>query len=310
MFPLSYAHMKRKVIQLAGKTFVITLPSTWIKKFGIKKGDEVDIDELNTELVVTTDKAYDESEIEVDIRGLDQRTIFWMCSALHKYGYNQIHLTYDKPAQLQQVRDRVKNLFTGFIVAETTDNRITLKSVSKDIESEFDPTLRRAFRVALSMGEELYGMLKTNNFSKEDELFELEITNNQLTNFCQRLLNKRGYKEYKKTTFYYVIVWNLEKVCDNYKYILNDLKQTKTTKISRELLEFLKGCNEYFKAYYELLYNYNREKLQQLSIQRDDLKLIRDKVAPKSPTEIKIYSHLLTTMTQIHDFSASMIAVN
>ncbi len=302
--------MKRKVIQLAGKTYVITLPSTWIKKFGIKKGDQVDIDELNTELVITTDKAYNESETEVDIRGLDQRTVFWLCSALHKYGHNLIYLTYDRPEQLQYVRDRVKNLFTGFIVAEATDKRITLKSVSRDIETEFDPTLRRAFRVALSMGDELYMMLKTGTFSKKDDVLELEITNNQLTNFCQRLLNKRGYKEYKKTTFYYIIVWNLEKVCDNYKYIITDLNAAKTTNVSKELLAFLHGCNEYFKVYYELLYDYQLDKLKQLSIQRDDLKLIRDNVSPKTPTEIKVYSHLLTMMTQIHDFSASIIAVN
>ena len=33
--------IKRKVIQLAGRTLVVSLPSKWAKKHNVQKGDEI-----------------------------------------------------------------------------------------------------------------------------------------------------------------------------------------------------------------------------------------------------------------------------
>ena len=35
--------MKRNVIQLAGKTLVVSLPSKWVKLNSVKKGDELNV---------------------------------------------------------------------------------------------------------------------------------------------------------------------------------------------------------------------------------------------------------------------------
>lgn len=35
--------MKRKVVFLAGKTAVLSLPINWVRKCSINKGDEIDI---------------------------------------------------------------------------------------------------------------------------------------------------------------------------------------------------------------------------------------------------------------------------
>ena len=303
--------MKRKVIQLARNTHVVTLPSSWMERFKIEKGDELNLEEINTDIIISTDKACTEEQVEVDISLLDKRTIMWICSAMHKHGYNQIRLLYNDPKQIEFVRDRVQNLLTGFIIADTTDKSMVLQSVSKDIESEFHPTLRRAFRVALAMADETHQMLRNNDFSKKQNVLELEVTNNQLTNFCQRLLNKRGFKEYNKTTFYYVIAWNLEKICDNYKYIIEDLSSSEQSEpIPPGTLNFLKQCNDYFTGYYELLYDYNAEKLLVLSRKRDSLKELKNIIHPSSYLEIKLVSHMFTLFTQITDFSAAIIAVN
>ena len=44
--------MKRKAIQLANQTLVISMPSKWVKEQGIKKGDEIDVEEKGKRLMI------------------------------------------------------------------------------------------------------------------------------------------------------------------------------------------------------------------------------------------------------------------
>ena len=68
-----------------------------------------------------------------------------------------------------------------------------------------------------------YGIAKI--YASEDDLLKndeieavqlLEETNNKLVNFCQRILNKRGYTDYKKTIsklFDFIILLTLSGWC-------------------------------------------------------------------------------------------------
>ena len=38
--------MKRKIVKQGSATMTISLPATWIKKFNLKVGDELEIDEV------------------------------------------------------------------------------------------------------------------------------------------------------------------------------------------------------------------------------------------------------------------------
>ena len=47
----------------------------------------------------------------------------------------------------------------------------------------------------------------------------LEEANNRFTTTCRRLLNKKGYKEYKKLGPLYYMIEELENIADQYKYL-------------------------------------------------------------------------------------------
>ena len=44
--------MRRKIIQLAGKTLVVSLPSDWVKELGLKKGQEVEVSRVGRSMVI------------------------------------------------------------------------------------------------------------------------------------------------------------------------------------------------------------------------------------------------------------------
>ena len=60
--------MKRKVIKLADKTSVVSLPSKWIKNYKVEKGDELDLEEIGNSILIKPSKQQTEiKKIEINI---------------------------------------------------------------------------------------------------------------------------------------------------------------------------------------------------------------------------------------------------
>ena len=303
--------MIRKVIQLAAKTLVVSLPSKWVKKQGIRKGDEIEVSEHLRGLLIGGRGEQGASKVSVNLSGLDERVVKWVVSALHKKGYDEIELFYDNPATARVIHDRVKNLMLGFTVASQSEKRCILKSVSKEIEAEFDLSLRRAWLVCLELANNSLKIIESQHLSGLAELTELENSNNQLTNFCERILNKSEYREPDKTHFIYAVVWNLEKVCDDYKYICSYLAKEETVSVGNDVLDVYKNTNLLLKGYYELFYDFELKKLNELDIIRKNIvEEIKRLLASKGRRELIVVSHLSNLVTKLADFSASMIALN
>ena len=302
--------MKRKVIQLAHKTFVVSLPSKWVKKQGIKKGDELEAEEHASSMVFSTEQKKNIEKASLDITNTNERTIRWLLSSLHKKGYDEIELTYDSPDKTRIIHELVKDLFIGFAVVHQSSKRCVLRAIAQDRGEEFENVLRRSFLVTLSMAEGMLDYMERGHQKQLSDLTALEKTNNQLTNFCERTLNKMGHLEYAKTCFYYVIVWNLEKICDDYKYIC-ELLSNSTEKISKESLELLKETNKFLRAYYDLFYTFDIQQLNRLSERKKEMITKAHKlISLKKGAESAMLSYLTSMIYKISDFSASMISLN
>ena len=302
--------MKRKVIQLAGKTFVVSLPIKWVRKYGVKKGDELEVKDLASSIIFSTKKEFEIKKTSVDITKTNERTIRWLLSSMHKKGYDEIELFYNDPKKTKVIQELIKDLFVGFAIVHQGNKRCVLRSISHDQDKEFDNILRRAWLVTISLAEGAADYIKEGQQKYMKELIMLEKTNNQLTNFCERTLNKKGHLDYSKTCFYYVIVWNLEKIADDYKYIC-ELLSANNAKISKESLAYFKETTEYLRAYYELFYSFKLEQLNNLNDKKKELLVKGHKlVSAKKGTEATMLNYLTSTVMRITDFSASMIALN
>ncbi|MBL7050998.1 phosphate uptake regulator PhoU [Candidatus Woesearchaeota archaeon] len=302
---------KRKLVKQGGSAMTITLPKSWVDKYGLKPGDEIDVEERGRMLSIGTNKEIKERTTILDTRKLNNRTIRWALSSLHKSGYDSIEVLFDDSNVMDIVNELVKNLFMGFAVVEQSTKRVLLKNISQDLESEFDVILRRAFLVTISMGESTLEFIKEKNFKNMKNLISLESTNNQLTNFCERVLNKKGAKDHRKTCFMYVISWNLEKICDNYKYICEFLVGKTNIKLNQETINFYEKSNKLMRNYYEIFYNFDIQKLSEWSEDRKELvKEGQNIMGRLDPINEGVIHHIQNLIYQLADFSASTIAIN
>jgi len=154
------------------------------------------------------------------------------------------------------------------------------------------------------MAESSLKIIKEGNNENLLQLLNLELTNTQLTNFCERLLNK-GYKDSKITTYLYLIAWNLEKIADEYKYICKLLAKEKT-KLSEETIQIYEDTNKYLRWFYEIFYNFKIEDLVKL---HKELEKILQKIA-KNKSNFEVLGHLRIIIGNTGDFATSVIAIN
>lgn len=303
--------MKRRLVEQGGTTLMVSLPSKWARRLNLKKGDEVELSEIGRDVVIKTEKDIELERTSIDTTNLNERVIRWLLSGLHKGGYDEIEIIFDRKEVMDIVTELIKDLYMGFAITEQTDKRCVLKNISRDLESEFDTILRRAFLVTVSMGESCLELTKQGKLGKMKELINLEHTNNQLTNFCERILNKKGYRDYRKTCFMYVVAWNLEKVCDDYKYICEYLSVNPMIKPSKELIEIFEMANKQVRGYNSLLSKFKAEDLVELNKNRKAIvEKIKELIKKQKPDEVLILNYLMSLVMKCEDFSTSMFMLN
>ncbi|MCF7799251.1 hypothetical protein K9M74_05095 [Candidatus Woesearchaeota archaeon] len=299
--------MKRKLIRLAEKTLVVSVPATWAKQQGLDKGDELDCDISDTKIVLTPPRKTPVLQtIQIDISHVSERVLRWNISSLHKQGYDEIIVTSFNDSQYEIIEDMVKNLFIGFIVKDKSNLRIVIGQVAVVDASEFDATLRRAFRQLISVFEETQESFLNANISLLKKQIENEYQNNKLTNFCERLLNK-SLTQKEKGHFWYVIAWNLEKIVDNFKYLAVAIDTIVPSDAVNRL--FIK-LQKYAQDYYEFFYEFSFERLTQLSVLKKELELeCLTLLASASKQERLVGHYMHMVVLQLADFSASTIAL-
>src|SRR3989338_8169015 len=99
--------MKRKVIQIANSTQLVSLPRKWTQKYGVKKGDEIEVEEDGDRLLIKTESIPNSREIEVDVGGLTPRLADRFIARAYQKGYDLITVKYDKPELAIAIQEKV-----------------------------------------------------------------------------------------------------------------------------------------------------------------------------------------------------------
>lgn len=293
--------MKRSVIQIAESTQLISLPRAWCKQFDIKKGDELDVEPKGSTLEVTTTKGVDIERVSINLDKYNP-LIPRVLHALYKKGYDEIEAQFSHPDQLRKIQRLLQEDLVGYEIIKQTKNSCTIKSIAGAYEEEFETMLRRTFLVFKSMAMGIYEALKDGNTLNIQTLRYLETNNNRSTGFCRRIINKRGYKDHKNTTFMYSTLEEIEKMADEFKYLCDFLlqKEKNIQKIPEEILDCYKELVELVDMLYDVFYKFDEERLSHLFVKRSDLiNKAYDLYSLKNERDLRLLHYIVTITQQI-----------
>lgn len=277
---------------MAGKTMVVSLPAEWVKKYGLKKGEEIDLEEAEERIILTSKKSIFQDKITIDITPLNYSLIWRYIFAAYIKGANEIKICYKNEEQKKTALKAIDTLI-GFALINEGEDYLVIKDVSGDA-TEFDNILRRVFLMLSSLKQEGIDAIKGNDKALLLELKEKDYKINYAINFCLRYLNKKGYPNHKKAYILYSTLRSLEFLGDEYSELFKKIVQDKL-KIGKEFINILEEVNKMFEDYHKIFYKFENEKALELVKHRDALKNKLEKYLMKaSKDDLKVIVYLKT----------------
>ena len=89
---------------------MISLPRKWAKKYGLKKGDEVELSERGKELLLSTEKAIEE-EATTTVKIEDAAKFMGrLVHAPYRFGYNEVEIKYSDPSAVPKIQEYLDQL--------------------------------------------------------------------------------------------------------------------------------------------------------------------------------------------------------
>ena len=260
--------MKRKVVLHGPSTLTVSLPVSWVKKFHVERGDELDVQEYGRELRINADKSFSPGEKSIDIGNL-RRVGRSSVTASYRQGHNEIRLAYDDPAYLGVIQDLVSKEMIGFETVKQRNGECVIKDLAGHDRNEFDFGLNMLWRLLIDLSSESLDALEKKSVQDLKNIPPLDDSVNKFTNYCLRLLTKKGHTDFNKTSLYYYLVKRLESIGDLYKdmcfFYAHHVKM-----IDTELIFLLSTVNEHLAGLHALFYGYDKEKAELLFSQTSD----------------------------------------
>jgi phosphate uptake regulator len=256
--------MKRKIVQHGSSSLTITLPSQWVQRFGLKKGNELNIEECGSSVIVSTEKSQTISKKDISA---DQLGIFRKNDLAHLYqlGYDEVEISFEDKDTLDSIKKSISNCI-GFEIIDMKPNKVYIKCIATALETEFDTLLRKSFQIVNEMSREIIDALQEGDNSKFEEIRVMENLCDKFTDTCLRILNKKGYSNPKKNMQMYEIVKNIERIGDEMKFLCDYLKDLK--KPGKKVIEIIEEVFDYYLTYYGLFYKFEPKLEQKMYTQR------------------------------------------
>src|SRR3989338_6301393 len=171
--------MRRKIVKHGSTSLTVTLPFEWVQKYGLKKGDELELEVIGSKVCFSTGKDIHSNKKEVDTT---EWGLFTKNNLTHLYqlGYDEIEVRFDDEKTLQEIIARVPECI-GFEIIDQKPNSIYIKSIAHTLEEDFDILLRKSFLITNEMAKSVLEEIKSNDFEKLKEIRHLEFLNNKFT---------------------------------------------------------------------------------------------------------------------------------
>ena len=202
--------MKRKLIKHGESSLTISLPRSFVKTNNLQKGQEIDVQELDDGLFVSTKNQKEKTTISIDISN-QKPVIKKILGAIYKTGYDEINIHFSSFEELRKIKEIVQRQFEGYKIMHQGKNNLLIKKLSADNFEEFNNVLRRFFLIMNNMGLEMTEAIKKTDYDWLKRISLLKIEVDGLADYCRRAINLKFNSDYKRMSPLYVIIEEMEK---------------------------------------------------------------------------------------------------
>ncbi len=225
--------MRRKLIKQGLGGFTIYLPKKWVDAQKLKEGKEIEINQINNTLVISSNGVKSRKEAKIKLTNLTESSIRTIITNVYRLGYDSIFLDFATEKHFKIIKKVIKQHLLGFDIIKRTENSCIIESISEPSEQQFN----------IMMQKMLYNISEilqvAENTMQQKETFEdyndIEVYIKQYDNFCKRVIAKHQMSEQNAQLYWtflslivhaqreiYYLLKHLENV--NYKFSKSTVK--------------------------------------------------------------------------------------
>ena len=259
----------RRIIQLSPTTKVVSLPSQWLVKNKIKKGDYVNLEENENNIIIETTKS-NSSPIYSDLTKLTDDLMWTAIDSLYSLGYSDIQLKLTNTQK--KLLTKIITYFPIFIIASETGNIVELKAVANNLSIDLNKTLEHIKHITNNMIDEAISMIERKEWESLIKIKKLDYTLNTYISMCVRHLNT-GKVTNAATWAQYVKIMELyaDRLCILFEIISKSKTITKTDILTIKKIGIL------YDDMFKLLKDFSIEKINEHEATRITLEKIFNK---------------------------------
>lgn len=271
--------MKRKVVKQGPATLMVSLPSKWVKKYNIKKGDELEINEDSGKLVLGKEITLGVQQNSIDVSGQDTM-IHRIIGAVYKAGYDDLIIKYSNSEELKIIQDRLDLNLVEFDIAEYKENSVRVKSVSKLDTGQFDIVYKKVFFILKDITRDILTAVSKNDYETLKSITMRDKSLDKYADYCRRLLNKRVETKFNKPKPIYSLIEEIEIIGDMYKDICTEIAKNKIV-LSKDIKSFFEEVNNFLISFCDLVFDFDLKKIREFGEERVRLNKIADSLIRK-----------------------------
>ncbi len=242
--------MRRKIVLHGPSSLCISLPNSWAKLHGMKKGDEVDVRENGADLLVSPTESRKEKKTEISISGMNRETRKDILIALHKKGYDEVKITFEDIRSVKDLLACINEMHLGFEVIKQEQKSVVIRDISNPDGEQLDNLVRRLFRITIEYASRVAEVMAEKEEATESCLLH-DVSIRRISNHCKRILNKHANG---RPPYLLCIIECLEMVSGDLTALLEALKDRsshpqKVIDTSAKLVQLLSGCYDLYYAF-------------------------------------------------------------
>jgi phosphate uptake regulator len=277
--------MKRRAIQLANNTLVVSLPARWVQQNSIAKGEDIEVDAKERALIITkaSERGAVLSRASIDMTGMNASLVWNYLNAAYRAGFSEIEVIFDeqeikdikagKKVKTLDLLSRITDKMIGMEIIGQSRRSCTIKEITQLKGEEYDNVANRIFLSLATISDDVVAALRDGDAATLENIHAYsEINLNKLSDYCMRILNTAGIKETKESNVNYLVTFLLEEVGDVYAEIARVAASGQKRQIDADMVSFFEKTNELLLLSHRFFLNPKREYYISFHEQRNALK--------------------------------------
>lgn len=248
--------LNRKIMKLGNSTFVISLPSKWIKKNQLTKGDDIEMSVSNSSIIVRKPNEHKNSSIYLKMNDKSTKQILGFIEAAYVSGYSEIKI--ELPKDPDKIIFDFVDILMGFVVISFSHSVLMIKEVSLSKEDDLKILINRTIYLYLDMLEDFMSYLDKGDLESIHNMHIRDKKLNKYLFYCLRIISNstKLYESEKMINYFFVesinnIFNNIVKLCSELSE--DDLKGKEKANLS----EAFGVIKDYIRLYIRFFQSFN-----------------------------------------------------